>query len=275
MIGLWNQFAWTSGALWGPAAAPPVFLLNLKHKNKRMKRTPFYPKRAEAQPEWLGNFAEKLLTYAATLSVANARRDAIVLDCLWLLYLVGAWAPAARAWAESVTDVVDSAEKGVGTAAMALPVFTAPPLPPAMAPLPATVPVFPGALDRIFKLVKDIKNAAGMTDAIATEMRVVGDEESPDTHPVPTLNLKVEQGPTCQCVKIKFKKYGRTGVYIESRVNGGAWAFLASPVVSPYVDNRPLLSASAPEVREYRMRYLDGNVPTGDWTDVAKVTVAP
>ncbi|HEY6168876.1 MAG TPA: hypothetical protein VI454_12610, partial [Verrucomicrobiae bacterium] len=157
----------------------------------------------------------------------------------------------------------------------ALPVFTAPPLPPAMAPLPATVPVFPGALDRIFKLVKDIKNAAGMTDAIATEMRVVGDEESPDTHPVPTLNLKVEQGPTCQCVKIKFKKYGRTGVYIESRVNGGAWAFLASPVVSPYVDNRPLLSASAPEVREYRMRYLDGNVPTGDWTDVAKVTVAP
>ena len=271
----WNQFLWNSGALWGPLVVPPGFSVIHKHKTKRMKRQEYYPQRVDAQPEWLGNFADKLLTYAATLGVTNARRDAIVLDCLWLIYLIGSWAPAARAWSESVTDVIADAEKGAGSAAMVLPVFTAPPLPPAMAPLPATVPVAPGGLDRIFKLVKDLKNAPAITDAIATEMGIVGDEESPDTNPIPKFSLKVEQGPSCQCVTIRFFKYGRTGVYIESRRNGGAWEFLASPVHSPFTDARVLLAAGAPEIREYRMRYLVGNVPTGDWTDVAKVTVAP
>ncbi|MBI3880251.1 MAG: hypothetical protein HY301_09320, partial [Verrucomicrobia bacterium] len=133
-----------------------------------MKRNPFYPKRVEGQPEWLLNFAEKLLTYAATLCVSNARRDAAVLDALWLAYVIGTWAPAARAWADSITDAVSAAESGTGSAAQALPVFTAPPLPAANAPLPATVPVPPGALDRTFKLVKDLKNAAGFTDVIGT-----------------------------------------------------------------------------------------------------------
>ncbi|MBI3880781.1 MAG: hypothetical protein HY301_12075, partial [Verrucomicrobia bacterium] len=84
-----------------------------------------------------------------------------------------------------------------------------------------------------------------------------------------------EQGPTCQIVRIKFNKYGRTGVYIESRRNGGAWEQLAVPVLSPYVDSRALLVAGTAEIREYRLRYWDKGVPTGDWTDVAKVTVAP
>ncbi len=272
---LWNQFTWNDASPWEPAVITNPFLLNLKPTNNRMKRQEYYPARVEAQPEWLENFAEKLLIHAATLGVTNTRRDAAVLDALWLKYVIGSWAPAARAWADSVTDVVVDAGGGTGSSAMVLPAFIAPPLPAAAAPLPATVAVAPGGLDRIFKLVKDIKNATGLTDAIASEMRIVGDETSPDANPVPKLSLKVEQGPTCQCVRIKFIKYGRTGVYLESRRNGGAWEFLASPVRSPYTDNRALLSATAAEIREYRARYWENNAPTGDWTDVAKVTVAP
>src|ERR1051325_981946 len=89
----WNQFLWNSGALWGPLVVPPGFSVIHKHKTKRMKRQEYYPQRVDAQPEWLGNFADKLLTYAATLGVTNARRDAIVLDCLWLIYLIGSPAP--------------------------------------------------------------------------------------------------------------------------------------------------------------------------------------
>ncbi len=44
---------------------------------------------------------------------------------------------------------------------------------------------------------------------------------------------------------------------------------------SPYMDERPLLVAATPEVREYRMRFWDKGTPNGDWTDVVKVTVSP
>jgi hypothetical protein len=272
---LWNQFTWNSGALWEPVTPLPVFPINPKPKPKRMKRQEYYPTRVEAQPEWLMNFADKLPTYAATLGISNTRRDAAVLDALWLAYVIGLWAADARAWIQTVTDTISAAERGTGAAPMELPEFTAPSLPPANDPLPATVPVPPGALDRIFKLVKDIKNAAGFTEAIGNDLRVIGAAESPDANPLPKFTLKVEQGSTCQCVTITFFKYGRTGVYIESRRNGGAWEFLASPVVSPHVDARPLLAANTPEIREYRMRSWEKGVPTGDWTDVAKVTVAP
>jgi hypothetical protein len=41
------------------------------------------------------------------------------------------------------------------------------------------------------------------------------------------------------------------------------------------MDERPLLVAGQPEVREYRMRFWDKGTPNGDWTDVVKVTVSP
>jgi hypothetical protein len=41
------------------------------------------------------------------------------------------------------------------------------------------------------------------------------------------------------------------------------------------MDERPLLVAGTPEVREYRMRFWDKGTPNGDWTDVTKVTVSP
>jgi hypothetical protein len=44
-------------------------------------------------------------------------------------------------------------------------------------------------------------------------------------------------------------------VYIESRHGAGAWEFIGIDTESPYMDERPLLLASTPEVREYRMRY--------------------
>jgi hypothetical protein len=56
----------------------------------------------------------------------------------------------------------------------------------------------------------------------------------------------------------------------ESWRGGGAWEFLAIGTESPYLDERPLLVASQPEVREYRMRFWDKGRLNGEWTDVAK-----
>ena len=75
--------------------------------------------------------------------------------------------------------------------------------------------------------------------------------------------------------ELRFFKYGRTGVQIQSRRGGSGWEELAKPTTSPYLDERPLLSPGVPEQREYRMRFCHKDVPTGEWTGVQIVTVGP
>ena len=91
----------------------------------------------------------------------------------------------------------------------------------------------------------------------------------------PRFLTELLQGVGFQRVKLTFYKYGHMGVYIESRRGTGAWEMLGIDTDSPYSDERPLLAAGQPEVREYRMRFWDKGTPNGDWTDVAKVTVSP
>ena len=73
--------------------------------------------------------------------------------------------------------------------------------------------------------------------------------------------------------RFRFRR-GHIGIYIESRRGVGPWEFLAIDTQAPYDDDRPLLVAGTPEVREYRLRFWDKGTPNGDWTPVQKVTVS-
>jgi hypothetical protein len=158
--------------------------------------------------------------------------------------------------------------RGTSAAPFTLPAFVAPALPAGVTAVNA------GALDRIFRVVQDIKNAAAYTTAIGLDLGTEGAAAGapPD---LPAFALKVLSGAGCQCVRIEFKKYGRMGVAIDSRRGAGGWEMLGIDTESPYVDERPLLAAAAPEVREYRLRFWDKGAPTGDYTDVARATVGP
>ena len=92
---------------------------------------------------------------------------------------------------------------------------------------------------------------------------------------LPTFTLSVERGSGSEIVRVVFKKYGRQGVVIHCKRGGGAWEMLAIDLASPYVDERPLLVATQPEVRDYRLQFYDDAAPVGDFTDVSSVTVAP
>ena len=237
-----------------------------KPKNKNMTRQPYYPSRIASQVEWLQNFRAKLPGYATTLGLNAAQITAMLNDTGWLIYVLGTWLGAVRAWGPACTDYVDLIQTGTGTPA--LPVFTAPAVPAGVATVPA------GALSRIFDLASVIKDAPGYTDAIGTDLRILGPEDAAD-HPTPVVKLTAMQGGTCQCVKIAFTKYTHQGVYIESKRGTGGWEFIGIDTESPYMDERPLLVASQPEVREYRLRFWDKGTPNGDWSDTAKITVAP
>jgi hypothetical protein len=148
-----------------------------------------------------------------------------------------------------------------------LPTFTAPALPVGV------TAALPGTLTRIFALIAKMKFSSAMTEAIDTDLGIIGSEATEKT--VPKFITEMLQGSGCQCVKLTFYKYNHMGVYIESRRGTGAWEFQAIDTENPYMDERPLFVAGTPEVREYRMRFWDKGTPNGDWTDVVKVTVSP
>ena len=261
----WDQGTWDSG-FWD---ATPDYFNPPKPSNNRtkMKRQVYYPSRIGDQANWLDNYAAKLPLHGPTLGVVAGDITASVNDAKYANYVLGTWLTAVRAFSPSTTDAVDDMLTGGGSSPMVLPTFTAPALPAGVTAPP------PGVLNRIFALVAKMKLSAGYTEAIGTDLGIVGSEAT--EKPLPKFSAELLQGAGCQCVKLTFAKYGHMGVYIESRRGAGAWEFQAIDTESPYVDERPLLVAGQPEVREFRMRFWDKGTPNGDWTDVARVTVSP
>ena len=232
-----------------------------------MKRQDYYPSRIANQVTWLDNYRQKLPTYGPTLGVSAADITASVNDARFAGYVLGSWLSAARAFSPSCTGAVDELLTGSGGNALVLPTFTAPALPTGV------TAALPGVLTRIFSLISKMKLHANYTEAIGTDLGTVGLVET--EKPVPKFLADLQQGVGCQCVKLTFYKYTHMGVHIESRRADGAWEFLGIDTESPYLDDRPLLVAGQPEVREYRMRFWDKGTANGDWTDVVKVTVSP
>lgn len=72
----------------------------------------------------------------------------------------------------------------------------------------------PGTLTRIFALIAKMKLSAGYTDAIGTDLGIVGSAETEKA--LPKFSADLLQGGACQCVKLTFYKYNHMGVYIES-----------------------------------------------------------
>ena len=243
---------------------------NERNRKQLMKRQTYYPSRIADQIPWLENFRTKLPGYIAPLGIVQAKADAVVASCRFTIYVLSQWLSAARAFSPAATEAVDLLLTGTGAGGVVLPTFTAPTLPTGVAAVP------PGALTRIFDLVSEIKEADAYTETIGQDLKIIGAEE-PSSQTAPKLRLAVEQGGGCECVKIGFVKYGHMGVFIESRRGGAGapWEFLGIDTESPYMDERPLAVATAPEVREYRVRFWDKGTPNGDWCDVGKVTVAP
>ncbi len=268
----WDEGTWDSGS-WDEPTPPPSDYFQPRNKprnqtNKPMKRQNYYPGRIGDQVNWLANFAQKIPIHGPTLGVAAGDVTAAVNDAKWCHYVLSEWLSAVRAFAPSTTDAVDDVLTGAGPDDVVLPTFTAPALPAGVTAPP------PGALTRIFALIAKMKLAAAYTAGIGTDLGVEGTAGAEKS--VPKFLTEVLQGEGVQTVKLTFYKYGHMGVHIESRRGAnGVWEFLGVDTESPYLDDRALLAAGQPEVREYRMRFWDKGTPNGDWTDVTSVTVSP
>jgi hypothetical protein len=72
-----------------------------------------------------------------------------------------------------------------------------------------------------------------------------------------------------------MEKWEHTALHIEGRRGRGDWEKLTITTEVTFTDDRALLSATQPEVREYRVRYYDDSAPTGEWSPVVNVTLSP
>ncbi len=124
------------------------------------------------------------------------------------------------------------------------------------------------------KLAQRIKASTGYTTVIGDTLQLEGVEDSVDmSQQKPTLDATAELGGV---VEVGFNKMSAEGVHIYGMRDGDAgFTLLASETHSPYVDNRPLLTAGKPETRNYKAVFFLGKAEIGLQSDVVQATARP
>jgi hypothetical protein len=237
---------------------------NKQLKDKIMANQPFFPTNEGGQIPWFTNIQSRIGGYYTALDINTARQAKITLVLNWLIWTWQVYLPARRQDGPAATHW--RAQLATGDASPGL--NTMPPDPAALTP-PTGVPFF-GMLSWLFDEIGRWKKAEGYTDAIGTDLAIIGAGSTPHTDP-PLL----DQGDVAQnSVSIEFPVFEHDGVWIESLRQGeSAMSFLATDTTSPYVDNRPVKTPGQAEWRDYRACWWDGGVPTMNFSPVIRVLV--
>ncbi len=226
-----------------------------------MKRQVYYPGRAAEQILWLENLRNKITTYQAALGLNGGQILIAIADARWLVYVLGSWLPAVRAFAPSCTETALAAQIGTGASALVLTTFT----PPA---LPATVAAMnPGSLDRLFALVALMKDAPGYTPAIGQDLNLIGPEKSaPD---LSTLQPALAATLSGNRVEIAWGWQGNSA-YLDllelqvDRNDGKGYVALAFDTTPGYIDTAPF--PATPAKWTYRAIYRVADAQVGMWS---------
>lgn len=219
---------------------------------------------------WLTNFSTSFAVHAAALGFTAADVSAVNADAAMLNYVVGELLPTYKSAFQARTAFKNRVVSGPVTATAA----TLPPL-PATGTAPAAVP--PGILPRLRNLVQRIQLSPGYTEDIGLDLGINdaggGGPSAPDSTPKPSVRAR-STGPGT--VQIDFSKEKSDGVLVESlREGDDGWQSLGLDSYSPYIDDRPPKVAGKPEMRQYRVRYMLRDQPTGEWSDIVTATFVP
>lgn len=144
------------------------------------------------------------------------------------------------------------------------------PTAPAVGVLP--VGALAACVARARQRAERIKAHPNYTTAIGEDCRII----APVTPPGPTQPTLAAVAETSFAVRLTFAMRGHDQLEIQSqRGSESTWSSLAFDTNSPYLDGRAPLIAGQPEQRRYRARFVDNDVPVGDWSDTVEVTAHP
>lgn len=223
------------------------------------------PSREADRLIWLINFCLKLNVYVGTAGIVAADVTAVTGyrdNFQWALNRKAQIRTVSQdltAWTDLLSDGPIGATIGPAPAA---PVY---PIAPLATPVAGIFPL-------IIQLADRIRNTAGYTTAIGEDLGI-----EPPAAPVvlgdPTFTATPQ--PNSE-VRLDFVKATSDGVLIESqRAAENTWTLLGTDRFSPYLDARPPLVPGQPEVRRYRMRYLVGDDPVGNYSAIVTATTVP
>ncbi len=262
----WDEGVWDEGTWDSPS--PTISVSKTINTAKRMKRQRYYPTRIPAQVLWLIQYRGALVKNGAALGLDPTELTAALKDADWLIYVLGTWLGKVRADSVSATLAVEDAQTGTGSAVMVLPDLTA-------APLPAgTESVAPGALNRIFALVQDFKNAAGYDDAIGMALGVLGSAAPglDEATLAPDLTAKILSGQ----VNLGWSWQGHTAdldlcQIVVERNDGKGEVNVVYDTTPGYIDKTPL--PATPTKWTYRAIYRVGEDQIGQWCAPVSILV--
>lgn len=137
---------------------------------------------------------------------------------------------------------------------------------------PPNVPPAPGIEPRTRALIRRIKSHVNYTDVIGADLGILTPE--PTTPELIKPPVSAEALPNC-CSQLTYLKNGYPAALAQSQRGEGGWETLGVKLRASFTDDRPPMAPGQPEVRQYRLRYMDGDTPVGEWSDVVSVTLAP
>ena len=228
-----------------------------------MNTNGFFPLTEAEQIVWLSHYALKLPIHGPVCGISAEEITRTLAEITCYIWLIQHWHPASQRDAKDSTVYKRHIIDGSGPS-VAFPQPSVFPNPPPMAE--------PGIKKRLFNQIARIKASPNYTEVIGHDLGIIAKANNVE-HLIPESTIAVELGATGNRVRIDFKKYGHDGIWIESRINGGDWAFLAIDTIKPYYDERPLAPGNTHETREYRLRWWDKSVAHGEWSAVQQVVL--
>jgi hypothetical protein len=138
-----------------------------------------------------------------------------------------------------------------------------------------TVGIMAGIIERTRALVKRLKVSPNYNEAVGQDFQVIGTTGNKfvaaDAKPV--LKIKALAN---SLVEIGFVKGESDGIELEiQRGNDTSWMRIGKFIKTPAEDDTPTITPNTPEVRRYRGRFLEGNKPVGQFSDIASVVTTP
>jgi len=238
--------------------------LNLAEDILIMTINSYFPTTHDEQIVWLSHYSLKLPAYGAVCGISDQEIHQSQTDLNYYIWMLQHWHPSIQRDAKDSTVYKTMMVSGSGNTAINYPQ-------PSVFPDAPAAPT-PGIKNRLTSQINRIKVSLGYTDAMGHDLGIISSVNTTE-HLVPMPDVSVELGNSGQRVVINFNMYGHDGVWIECRINGGEWTFLAIDTLKPYYDERPLAAGNVHETREYRLRWWDKRVPHGEWSNVQTVLI--
>jgi hypothetical protein len=153
----------------------------------------------------------------------------------------------------------------------------APSFPTMITPITPTVTtaIESGIIERTRAMVRRLRASPNYNEAVGQDFQIINptSDKFVAATAKPVLKIKALAN---SMVEIGFVKGESDGIELElQRGSESNWTRIGKFIKTPAEDDTPTTTLNTPEVRRYRGRFLDGNKPVGQFSDIGTVVTTP